>query len=141
VKTLVAFILLVLAGSASAQIYECRMPSGNIVQQSGVPCAPGTDTRDAGREADRRKKQEQEARKVEKAREMDFAADRREVRIGMTTEQVLRAWGNPARHVVEEKKSGTRQIWTWNCPDRRRGGSNSVVFQKGAVSAIRMACS
>jgi hypothetical protein len=125
--------------SALGQAYECRTPSGNIVLQYGVPCAPGTDTRNPSRDAQNRQEQERAQRKVHEEREMEAAVLRREIRIGMTAEQVVRVWGNPARHTVHDDGGKTRESWYWRCADRRLG-SNLIVFRNGAVSSITRAC-
>ena len=132
-------VLALVSTGALAQAYECRTPSGNIVLQYGVPCAPGTDTRNPSRDASNRQEQERAQRKVHEEREMEAAVLRREIRIGMTAEQVVRVWGNPARHTVHEQGAKTRETWYWRCADRRLG-SNLIVFRNGVVSSITRSC-
>jgi hypothetical protein len=139
VRPALVLLLWTLAGGASGQAYECRTPSGNIVRQYGQPCAPGRDTKDPALEAERRKEREREAEKSKKAREMEAAVQQREIRIGMTPEQVVQAWGNPSRTWTEETAAGSLQIWHWLCADRFRPG-NVLAFQKGVVASIQRPC-
>jgi hypothetical protein len=132
-------VLPLLAGNALGQAYECRAPSGNIVRQYGVPCAPGRDTNDPALQAERHKQRELEAERTKKAQEMEAAVQRHDVRVGMTPDQVVQAWGNPGRTWTEESASGTRQVWNWPCADISRPG-NLVAFQKGLVSGIQRPC-
>jgi hypothetical protein len=132
--------LVAVCGSAFGQAYECRTPSGNIVQQYGQPCAPGTDARNPARESQRRNEQAREADKARKANELEAAVMRREVRVGMTPEQVQRTWGNPSRSETTENEDGKTYTWYWRCYDRRQG-SNAVVFRNGLASRVRVSCS
>lgn len=72
-------------------------------------------------------------------RELEAAVMRRELRIGMTPEQVVRTWGNPTRQEVTEKATGKTHTWFWRCADRSRK-PNAVVFKDGRVASIRTSC-
>ena len=72
-------------------------------------------------------------------RELEAAVMRRELRIGMTPEQVARTWGNPTRQEVTEKAAGKTYTWFWRCADRSHP-SNAVVFKDGRVASIRTSC-
>jgi hypothetical protein len=104
-----------------------------------VPCAPGTDTRSPSLESLGRQEQERAQKRVQEDREMEAAVLRREIRMGMTSEQVVRAWGNPARHRVDDEGGRTKETWYWRCADRRLG-SNLIVFRNGVVSSITRSC-
>jgi hypothetical protein len=132
-------LLWTLAGSAFGQAYECRTPSGNIVRQYGTPCAPGMDTRSPPREAAKRAELERESQQVQKARELEAAVLRREIVLGMSSDQVLRVWGDPGRRETEESAGGVKEAWRWWC-GRSRVLYNEIVFQKDRVTEIKRSC-
>jgi hypothetical protein len=143
---LVAGMFLVLSGTAEGQMYECRSTTtpGQVYQQN-VPCPPGTDTRPQTRENQlRREKQEKEAAgRAEKEAagraENDLAAMRNEVRLGMTPDQVLRAWGYPYRTTTDTATSGSSISWVYRCAPRSTKIA-SVRFREGKVSNIHWGC-
>jgi hypothetical protein len=132
-------LLCIPGGTALGQVYECRTRDGNVVQQSGVPCAPGMDTRDPAREAARRAELEREMKKEQQKRETEAAALRGEVRTGMTPAQVQQAWGNPSHHTLSERDGEKVETWYWRCKLRGRD-PNAVRFRKEVVSWIRVSC-
>jgi hypothetical protein len=138
-RSLGVFLLSCAAAGASAQEYECRTKEGNTVLQYGVPCAPGMDARDPKREAAKRRQLEREMKKEQENRERDFASMRGEVRVGMSAEQVLRAWGNPSRRSMAESAQGPADYWYWKCA-RQTGGSNFVMLRNGKVTYVRVSC-
>jgi hypothetical protein len=132
------------AAEVCAQIYECRstLTPGQVYRQN-VPCAPGTDTRRTP-EQERQIRQKMEAEQQQETRRTDneLASMRHEVALGMTTEQVARAWGSPRRVVTEDLRAGTAERWSYHCP-RRRGEpvvSTWVHFRNGQVTKLNRAC-
>jgi hypothetical protein len=139
---LCAALLFCLADGALAQRYECRSQThpGQIIEQYGVPCAAGTDARwTPAQEAAWRRQQEQRQLKAERARDTSSAAFRGEVLIGMTSDQVLQAWGRPARTRTSESERYAYEHWIWKCV-QRGAGSNTVTFRDGKVSSISKGC-
>jgi hypothetical protein len=139
-------LLFCFADTALAQRYECRSQTqpGQIIEQYGVPCAPGTDVRTTpSRDAAWRREQELEQKKTDVAREIDRAFLRREVVFGMTTAQVLALWGNPTKHVTQQTDGGQPvEYWYWRCP--RPGPPptlyNVTRFRGGKLYSIERAC-
>jgi len=119
-------------------MYECRSTAvpGQIYQQN-TPCPPGTDTRPQTRE-EKRSRQKQEKEAAER-NENDFAAMRNQVRLGMTQEQVLRAWGYPYRTKTDTSTSGTTISWVYRCAPRS-SRTASVRFREGKASNVHWGC-
>ena len=135
---LIASVLFLFSGMVHAQMYECRStnPPGAIYQQN-VPCPPGTDTRAQTPEEQRRRaKQEKEA--VER-NENDFAAMRNQVRLGMTKDQVMRAWGWPYRTTTDMSNSGYSESWLYRCAPKS-SRTVSIRFREGKASNIHWGC-
>jgi hypothetical protein len=129
------------AGAANAQMYECwsNVTPGMIYQQN-VPCPAGTDARRTP-EQEKLSRQKLEAEQASRKQRIDneMAALRKEVRIGMTAEQVQLAWGGPQRIVTNE---GGGERWVYYCP-RLRGEaltSTRVYFRNGQVTTVSRAC-
>lgn len=128
--------LFLFSGMAQAQMYECRSATGSIYQQN-APCPPGTDTRARTPEEQRRRaRREKEAAE---RNENEFAAMRNQVRLGMTKDQVLRAWGYPARTATDMSKSAISESWIYRCgPKSPR--TVSVRFREEKASNIHWGC-
>ena len=137
-KFLIASVLFLFSGMAHAQMYECRSTTtpGAIYQQN-VPCPPGTDARPRTPEEQRlRIKQEKEAAE---RNENDFAAMRNQVRLGMRKDQVLRAWGYPARTTTDTSTSGYSESWIYRCAPKS-SRIVSIRFREEKASNIHWGC-
>src|SRR4051812_24801974 len=107
VRLLFAAAAIAAATAGPAPMYESRSTATpGMIYQQNVPCAPGTDTRRTP-EQEKRVRQKMEAeRQAQKQRtDNEYASMQREVRLGMTGEQVLRAWGSPQRVVRADSGS------------------------------------
>ncbi|HKG46909.1 MAG TPA: hypothetical protein VKB02_09290 [Pyrinomonadaceae bacterium] len=73
---------------------------------------------------------EERAEKVNAEAKIENAANRREIVVGMTMDQVLKAWGSPqSRSNTTTSRSGTDSTWTYY----RKGQSVDLYFKDGIL--------
>ena len=74
---------------------------------------------------------EERAEKVNAEAKIENAASRGEIVVGMTMDQVLKAWGSPqSRSNTTTSRSGTDSTWSYY----RKGQSGDLYFKEGILS-------
>lgn len=140
-RFVVAAGMIVAAGSAFAKTFECKSSTnpGEIYLSYDAPCPSGRDANVLT-----------PAERVEKAN--NEAVSKRQVLIGMTREQVARAWGNPPKYGNSGEGSGGQvEIWQYGCPgtfnafDRNADPNNwlkimTLTFEDGKLAKMVKMC-
>jgi len=149
----VAGQLFVVSAAAGAEIYKCDA-GGRVVYQA-VPCpgdgravkiwpSPSTAGRttlpnDSGQRY--RNYLQREYTRITELERLDDLAQSRQVAVGMTQEQVIKAWGSPTsvNTDINRASGGTtaaREQWVYQKDDDIR--ADYVYFREGRVTSIQL---
>lgn len=125
-KYILCVALAIVASSASAQVYECKVNGSTVYQ--GKPCAGSKAVADKVATAKATAKAQEDARNRYEARE----ANRKKPSIGMTEAQVEQStWGYPTKVNKTHTSSGTHEQWVY------RGTGGYIYLRNGIVTTIQ----
>lgn len=117
----ISMLMILTAATVNAEVYRCK--DGDKTVYTDKPCATGT-------KIDIRKDNIDEA-----AAATELAILRRQIHVGMTMDQVKRAWGPPSSINRTLTSRSIREQWVYHPFGEAHG--NYVYFVDGIVTTIQ----